>query len=308
MPIPPNLLSQASNTGVSPRTRTALRKLMTDEFTLNPAFQDPAEQGFSLTGTEPVGGAAAMGRALLGGEAEGTAAAPAERAVPKRPGFYDTTGGQMVKDLLEKRKKLSWLAPDFMANRNERDLNTGIRLAEAEMGGVAGQDISAQEWADRSGRRLEKEASAARWEAEMTAAAEERKQRAKDLEKRRELDERRVSQGDQEIELKRDEFGLRRKESLESQGRQVQTTRSAAQYDPYAENPASTGVFAKFAELAMKDGATPREAATSQVEASRAGVLPPMQSSKRDAPRTAVDPATGRKFWVFPDGRVEPAR
>jgi len=106
MPIPPNLLSQASNTGVSPRTRTALRKLMTDEFTLNPAFQDPAEQGFSLTGTEPVGGAAAMGGALLGGEAEGTAAAPAERAVPKRPGFYDTTGGQMVKDLLEKRKNV----------------------------------------------------------------------------------------------------------------------------------------------------------------------------------------------------------
>lgn len=185
MPIPPNLFAQATNTGVSPAARTKLRKLMTDELTVNPAFQAAEEQGFSLAGNQPIGGggAAGMGSALLAPPPPNDPAA----VQVKRPGFYDTVGGQMVKDLLEKRKNLSWAAPDFMANRNERDINTGLRLAGAEMGGVEGQAVAAQASADRMEQKLANEAKQARWEAEMTAAEEKRRAEIKKLEAETEL-------------------------------------------------------------------------------------------------------------------------
>lgn len=283
-------------------------------FPLNPVFQPVDDQKLGLTGTTPVGGsrAAGIGSALLGGQPNSE---PAAAAQPTVKALGDTYGGKMALGLMEKKKKLSWATPDFVANRIDRDIDQALDLARVEMGGSESQDASAQRSADRLAAKEREKAAQDRLWAEQKEAEDNRKRKEKELADRLGLDRDRFLQSTKEAtdaNADRDaDRAYREKVHTSSQAAKIleaRTPLSSPSYDVGASDPASTGVFAKFAQRLLQDDPMmpPEDVRAAQVNASRSGALPPMMSTPADRPRTTVDPKTGSRSYEYPNGRVEP--
>lgn len=263
-----------------------------DALALNPMFQAPGEQGFSLAGNAPVGGAGGIGSALLGN------APPAQ--AQKLPRLQDTEGWEMYQEAHEKNRKTPWIAPRQVKERNERAMARALQVAQVEMGGSQAQDSAAHKWASLLDNRLLGER-----EADIT------KQRLEDARKAREAE---FEQGQKELELRQKQQDLQARKLDLAEGRRsggspkppVYKPGPAPAYDVYSPNPTSTGVFSKFAEkILSKDHETPpEEVLGAQVNASRAGGLPRMQSSRKDSPPVVVGP-DGKEYW-YQNGELVP--
>lgn len=327
MAIPPNLLAAAAEMQVGPKTRRDLQRLLAEQGDAPPMqiqsiLEEPAAppatvwgRGSSLAATGgmvPGGRPDEAGMDKIGWDPK-AAPKPAERKVL---GFHDTAGGKMVAEAIEKRKKLQWWMPDFMANRNERAIAQGIDLARAEMGGSEGQDVSAQRWANLLSDQENAKARQTSTMAELSRREDEGRQRMKEHADRLSLDRDQLVQRAREASDSNADRDASRSqaERLSNLTKGAEATAGASKvvpplYDVGSDDPASTGVFAKFAQGILKDDPQmPAEDVQAAVSnASRAGALPRMMSTRADRPRTAVDPKTGKRFYVYKSGRVEPA-
>lgn len=312
---------------------------------LNPAFQPPGEQGFSLAGNAPVGRASLLGSALLDNAAPVTETPPAR----KRLAFAETAGGKTTLALVEKRKKLKWWMPDFVANRNERDMAQALEMARLEMGFDEAEDVSHQRAAAALDERLSRQEKADRARQDFDAGQEELKRRREErnrvLLEESGFREKKLAQEDRRLDLTEEE--LRAKERHQRQAAAL-LSEPKPEKAPAWQAPAWQAPFAKWLESARGGYATPEERDAMRSEYQRlmgapgpaggprpAGPVVPSHSSPlgpREAAalthgagngppvlsgrvggsamgghRTAVDPKTGQRFYVFPDGRVEPA-
>lgn len=143
------LLAQASAENVSPEQRAKLYKLMMQ----GQAFTNAPDPTVNLTGPfsrEPEGFSLA-GKALLSTPQDQsptpTATSPVDVVPPPNlPSLKDTTGGQMLEKALARRKNVKWWMPDFMANRNDKDIALALEMARTEMGGEATKAESSQRY------------------------------------------------------------------------------------------------------------------------------------------------------------------
>jgi len=315
----------AQSTGLTPEDRKKAQDLARQQagqdaaavgeeaLALNPAFQPPEKQGFSLAGNAPVGGAGGIGSALLGNApptAPGTEQPGMEQ--PKRKRLEEMQSWERLQKQQAKYDKIPWFAPSQLKDRLSSDMGRTLDMLRLEMADAGAEQHDAQYYANLLSSTKREEKRDDLTAQQLREAAEERKKREERLEKELGLRTR-------EAELRRDDIAEGREERR-SAAQQAATAQGQAAYrstmthDPLAVDPSATGVFGRFAAEALKNvnpktGAPPPPEAirSAQVQASRSGALPPMMSSKADAPRTAVDPKTGKRIWVFPDGRIREA-
>jgi hypothetical protein len=318
-----NILAQAAGANISPKIRADLSRLLQEQgdappvqmsslLALSSAPEGAArpDETEALTGVVMPGAPrSGTGMPGIGWEQKAEPAAAASKSI----GFRDTAGGNMALDLLEKRKKLRWWTPDFMANRNERDLDTALKLAHAEMSGSQAQSGEAQSYAKLLDERTQRDQSQTRWQAQASAEAAEREAANKRFQENLELDRKRFAESvrnNNSSDSDRDASRAFQEKVFAANQAAAATKQSpTSQYDLGAADPASTGVFAKFAETLRKGDpmATGEDVSAAQVDASRGGGLPPMMSSPANRPRVAVNPKTKKRFYVYANGRVSPA-
>lgn len=317
----PQLRMKAKRLFAGPEAEVAAEPAAAEDpsLALNPVFQPPEEQSLSLAGNAPVGSrGSSLASALLGN------APPAQEAHPaaterQRKRFEETVGGQLAIDYAAKKRKLGkglgFLLPDFVANRNERDLAQALDLARAEMASEEGSERSAQWLMEHQERKVDAEARRNNWLLEDEDRDSSRGLREKELQAQREASALRMS-----LEQKKLEEDARQAREREAHNRKLLGLREAAAtmggggqsamppYDVYADDPAATGVFSDFAKglLKKEPDAFPEEVEQAKVNASRVGALPPMMSTPADRPVTATGP-NGQKL-MLKNGRWVPLR
>lgn len=176
MPNLPISMLIAQSEGLPPETRKKLLDLQAETaagdaaavagagaFPLNPAFQPPEEQGFSLAGNAQSAGG--IGSALLGN-------APPQ--TPPRPRVQDTTGWKQYQEAHEKYRKTPWFFPKQRKDRLEADMARALDVARLEM-------VDAQHSADRLDSHLREGRSEDLTRKQLEAAEEERKARMEKL-------------------------------------------------------------------------------------------------------------------------------
>lgn len=277
----------------------------------NPAFQPAEEQSFSLAGNAPIGGGApGIGSALLGN------APPQAGAQPQRPArkkFQDTAGYAEYQAYLKKYNETPWWMPAQRKDRLSKDMGRALEVSKLELSADEGEDVSNQRWANLLEDKGKTTQAQTNFESKLRQDAAESEAATKRFQDSLDLDRKRFSESVRQHNEDNSDRDADRayRERVFNANQAAAATRQvpSSQYDLGAADPASTGVFARFAESLRKGDplATGEDVAAAQVDASRGGGLPPMMSTPADRPRVAVDPKTKKRFYVYANGRVSPA-
>lgn len=262
---------------------------------LNPVFQPAEEQSLSLAGNTPVGSrGSSLASALLGN------APPAQEARPaaterQRKRFEETVGGKLAIDYAEKKRKLGkglgFLLPDFVANRNERDLAQALDLARAEMASEEGSERSAQWLMEHEERKVDAEARRNNWLLEDEDRDSSRGLREKELQAQQEASALRMS-----LEQKRLEEDTRQARESEAYRRKALALREAP--NPERAPGIAPGVASELTRGFMTDP----EMASGALEQLRAlGIVP---GAPAGAPTEGAGGGGARVFRRGPNGQL----
>lgn len=186
----------AQSTGLTPEDRKKMQDLARQQagqdaaavgeeaLALNPVFQPPEEQGFSLAGNAPVGGAGGIGSALLGNApptAPGTEQPGMEQ--PKRKRLEEMQSWERLQKQQAKYDKIPWFAPSQLKDRLSSDMGRTLDTLRLEMADAGGQQHDAQYYANLLSVTKRDERKHDLTAQQLKEAAEERRLRSERLER-----------------------------------------------------------------------------------------------------------------------------